>query len=256
VGESPYRSAYRVEDRDREPNAEERALIEERRARHLAIQKKNELAGPRGVVNMAGLALLVFAIGAAFGEVPLMFGAALCALMFGAFGWIGYQQAMKRIRARPSRWDSAAESWRTHETRIRARSVVYAAGEDEDYSTWLLFEIPGGEWAAIDDLWVPPERHGDLPNSDLVLTWLEPANECIGVETHGGPLPRHGAVRLSEPDYEGAHFAQAIAAGFGWGDPDDEDDAYEPGHPVGTGPIRRVPEGDLPPWMRAAVRES
>lgn len=251
MAESPYRSGYGVEDRVREPSAEERQLIEERRARDLAIRKKNELGGAKGVLNMAGIAVMVFAVFAVLEDPAAMFGAGLTAVMCAVFGWIGYQKGLERIRARPGRWDAPDHEWRTHETRIRARSVLFAASEDEDYITWLVFEIPGDDWAAIDDLWAPPEQRADLPNDDVVLRWLEPANECLGVEAHGGALPRHGALRLGEPGYDGDDFAQAIADGFGWGDPE----AYEEGTDPGEGPIRRVPESELAPWMRAVVRE-
>jgi hypothetical protein len=252
VAESPYRSGYGVEDRVREPNAEERLLIEKRREEALTIRRKNWLAQPRDLLNMAGVALIVLAFGAILGKMAVVFGAGVVALMCGGFGWMGYRKGLEHLRAHPSRWDAPGDEWRTHETRIRARSVVYAASEDEDYTTWIVFEIPGGEWAAIDDLWLPPERRTEIANGDLVITWLEPVSECLGVETHGGPLPRHGALRLGEAGYDGDDFAKAIEDGFGWGDEDDDDEGAARGD---TSPIRRVPEDQLAPWMRDAVRD-
>jgi len=249
VGESPYRSAYAVEDHVRAPSHEELALIDQRRERDLAIRRKSALAGPKSALNMAAVALVVLAVGAILRRPAVVFGAGLVAILCAAIGWLGFTRAREALRARRGRWDVPDAQWRTHETRIRARSVVYAASEDEDYITWIVFEIPGGQWAAIDDLWVPPERRTELANEDLVLTWLEPANECIGVALHGGPLPRHGALRLGEPEYEGDDFAQAIADGFGWSD----EEAYEEGIDPGEGPIRMVPEAELPQWMRDAV---
>ncbi len=251
VAESPYRSGYGVEDQVREPSIEERALIAKRRARDLAVRKKNQLSGPRGVLNMAGVAAIVFAVGAVLEHPPLVFGAGLTATLCGVLGFLGYQRGLDRVRARRGRWDTPDGEWRTHETRIRARSVLYAASEDEDYITWIVFEIPGDDWAAIDDLWLT-DRGPGLAKADLRITWLEPANECLGVEAVGEPLPKHGALRLGAESYEGEDFAQAIADGFGWPDPEE---AYEEGIDPGEGPIRRVPESELAPWMKDAVRD-
>ena len=71
------------------------------------------------------------------------------------------------------------------------------------------------------------------------------------MEAHGEALRRHGALALGGEHYDGDDFAKAIEDGFGWGDPE----AYEEGIDPGEGPIRRVPESELAPWMVEAVKE-
>ncbi len=251
MAESPYRGTYRVDDQVREPNDEERALIERRRQQDLEVRRKNELSGPRSALLMASLSLLVFVVGSYLDHPPTMFGAGFMAMLLGVIGWSGYKQGLSRIAARRGRWDAPDDEWRTHVTRIRARSVLYAPSDDEVYITWIVFEVPGGEWAAIDDLWLPPAHRTDVAKEDVSFIWLEPSQECIGVQAEGAALPRGGAVRLGERDYDGDDFAQAIADGFGWGDPA----AYEEGIDPGEGPIRMVPESELAPWMVDAVKK-
>lgn len=251
MAESPYRGTYRIDDQVREPNEDERRLIDERRQRELDIRRKNELGGPRSVLTMGALALLALMGGAFLGHWPTVLGSAVLVVLCGGLGWSGYRQGLARIAKYRGRWDEPDDEWRTHVTRIQARSVLYAASEDEDYITWIVFEIPGGEWAAIDDLWLPPESR-DVAKADVRITWLEPAQECLAVEVEGAALPRHGAVRLGERDYDGDDFAKAIEDGFGWSD----EEAYEVGIAVGEGPIRRVPESELAPWMVDVVKES
>lgn len=238
-------------DEVRAPTAAELALIHERRARDRGIRLSNELAGPRSVGLMAAVSALVCLAAMALGLAPpIVVAAGVMAAFCGVLAFSGRRAAMARLAARPGRWDAPDGEWRVHTTRIQARSVVYAASEDEDYITWVLFEIPGGEWAALDDLCIPPSHRQALACADLTLTWLEPSHECIAVECAGEPLPRHGALRLGEPGYDGDDFAQAIEGGFGWGDPE----AYEKGIDPGEGPIRRVAEDTLPEWMRTAVK--
>jgi len=255
MAESPYRGEYGVEDRVREPNAEERALIEERRGRQLAIRRRIETGGARSVLVMALVGLLGGILAGLFGKHMLALGAFGFVLLFGILGQLAYRRGVARARAHVGRWGAPPERWRAREARIRARSVVYAASEDEDYTTWLLYEIPGDEWAAIDDLWIPADRRGDLARDDLTITWLEPANECTGVEVRGGLLPKRGAVQLSDPDYEDHHFAQAIEDGYGW-PAEDQEETLDESPTLETSPIRRIPEDELPPWVRGVEAKS
>jgi len=250
MAESPYRGTYRFEDRVREPNAAERALIRERRARDREVYLRNATSGAKSVLILAALALVAVAVGAVIGDPALVFGAGLVVLMAGIPGVVGYRKGVARVNARKGRWDAPEGEWRAHETTIAARSVLYAASEDEDYITWIVFEIPGDDWAAIDDLWLT-ESGPELAKAELRITWLEPSHECLAVEAVGDALPRHGALALGSERYDGDDFAKAIDDGFGWGDPE----AYEEGIDPGEGPIRRVPESELAAWMVAAVKE-
>lgn len=163
------------------------------------------------------------------------------------------------VRDRRAQWEAAAKKsgvrtaakgpytppdggWQVRELVVVARSVVGAASGDEDYVTWLLFEIPGAAWVFFDPACLPEPYAASVASiarARLRVTMLSPNGVTLAVEASGDPIPHHGAD-LSEDGY-----ADAVERGFVWR-PEDE---WVKGNADGL-----VPEAALPAWIREATR--
>ncbi|MAQ18265.1 MAG: hypothetical protein CMN30_26150 [Sandaracinus sp.] len=240
----PHRGFHGVTERVRPLEPDELQLVSRRRAEHLDVVRKLEFARAR---ELLALALMFFVGGFAawiVGFAPLRLAAALAAALAAVGGLVAWVRAKKAVDEYVGPWSAPDPEWRVHEARIRARSLFHLASEDEDYTTWLLFEIPGEPWVAVDDLWLPADVVGArLAAEEVVVRWLEPRGECLGAEGHGDPIPRHGALELGDARGDGDAFARAIVAGHGWPVDDEAGD-------VGEGRLRRVPADQLPAWVQ------
>ena len=247
-----YRSPYGVTETVRPPDGSELGFIHRRRDEDLAIERRAQFRRVREALGTAAFMLGVGLVGEVMGIPPLRFAAAIAAAVSALTGLLAWPKAEAALAAYQGRWTPPDAEWRVHETRIRSRSLTFVASEGEDYTTWLLFEIPGEDWVGLDDLWLPraPSARGSaLAREELVLRWLRPADACMEVVASGDPIARHGALDLAEVGYEGGdEFARAIAAGFGW-PVEDAESASSPG------PIRRFADRELPPWVRDVVRD-
>ncbi len=159
-------------------------------------------------------------------------------------------RAKKLARAKsPIRgpWAPPPEGWTVRETHVVARAVVRAAGGYEELGTWtwLLFEVPGGEWFYIRV--EAPYRMGsaeEFARADLVLNRLWPHGPVLDAIATGEPLPILGVSDHPDDD------AAVAEAEWTW-------------NPVATyndtlGRLRREDDGvvrvsDLPPGVLAAV---
>ena len=110
--------------------------------------------------------------------------------------------------------------------------IACAASVDEDYATWLLVEVPGGEWFYVDSLCLPVEWTRDptkLARAEVRIARLWPHGPYLDVRATGHAIEHRG------PD----DYAELVAAERVWR-PSEED----------AGADGLVAESTLPEWLR------
>lgn len=257
--DEPYRSAYRVEETTRAPTTEELARVHARRDERAAHFRKQAMSGPRDMIVPLVVAIVAIGAGFAIDNPAVIFAGGLMTVMLSAILVIARRKALERIESfPPGPWSLADDEYEVREIRVVARSVVGAASGDEDYVTWALFEIPGGQWLYVDPLSVPVDGAGAsveaLARADVRLTQLLPHGEFLSATLSGDPIPRRGAS--GRP---GDEYADALERAFEWrpgGSIDDERDEGEKDYDesLEPGPIGRISQDDLPDWIRELVR--
>jgi hypothetical protein len=193
-----------------------------------------------GVVVVAVGAMIV---GAAIGHVPvLVIGGVMSLAVIVLYG-LALRRGRRQRAARRGPWD-LPDGWRVRETTICGRAVISAGSDDEDYASWLLFELEGAEWYALEPSAVSDDPTGaSLARERLVIASIEPEGPVLSASASGEPLPRRGG-RI---DVEGADriaaagdaYADLVGAGFVW--------CPDRALPL-TGGL--VDADALPPWMR------
>jgi hypothetical protein len=121
----------------------------------------------------------------------------------------------------------------------RRRSVVRAASGYKDNCawTWLLFEIPGGDWFYFAPDESPrTDRAEEFARTDLVVAQLSPHGPTLSVAATGKQLPIFGTSEDSDP------YAQ-LKAGRTWQPRKGWENRYDD----------RVREHDLPAWVLESV---
>ncbi|MDB4994680.1 MAG: hypothetical protein JWM74_2112 [Myxococcaceae bacterium] len=236
----PYRETYRVERRTRELTDAEHAIARAHiddwdrrvRAQHLTPVRRMFVAIP--------VAVLVAAFGVIRGNHALVATALLVGAFFAVIGFFARRDALKLIAISRGPWHPPAPGWCVIETHVFARSVIGAASDDEEYTHWLLYEIPGGTWFYLDpyDVASPPI---DLARSELHLARLAPWGPYVSATSSGDPIPHRGAT--DTPD--GSGFAAAVEAGHLW-QPATQEYAE-------SGADGLVEESALPAWVRKLV---
>jgi hypothetical protein len=146
----------------------------------------------------------------------------------------------ERIRALTDEEAARAhpERGQAREVIVVARSVVGALDEDDHYSTWLLFEIPGEPWFIIANSVLPP-GHPSVARAELRFVFLHPSGATLSVEATGDAIPHRGATLVLD---DGPGYSDAV----------DLDQWWRPSPDVEWAGIAdgRIPERALPGWVR------
>jgi hypothetical protein len=249
VPDEPYRSSYRVEERIRALDDQEAARVRARREAWHAEVRRRQLRQPNELLIGIGISVVSAVVGVVIDNPAVLFASGSMTVMLGGIYVLARRKAREHVGAVQSPWDAVDGEWKMRETRIVARSLVAAASGDEDYTTWLLFEIPNGEWLYLDSVCLPPDDAGPsgerLARADVRLSQLWPLGLFLSARGTGDPIPHHGVSGSSGDDY-----AAALERGLEWSPPDelDEESAEAP-----VGPIGRIAESELPGWIREAV---
>jgi hypothetical protein len=242
VTEPVYREGYRVEERTRPLSPEEEALVREQRAEWDAEVSRSAFRSSRELVVGLAFAVVVAVVGIVRRSGALVFGGALMTALLAVLVVVARRAAGRTIAASKGPWSAPEGGFQIREIVVIARSVVGAASGDEDYVTWLLYEIPGGAWFFVDPLCVPAPSGASieaLARARLRLTMLSSNGVVLSVEASGDPIPHHGADLSSEG------YASAMERDFVWA-PEDE---HWRGNADGL-----VPEAALPATIREAAR--
>ena len=236
--ETPYRTGYRVEQRVRPLTPEEESLVRERLARWRAQREKNE-PHPALELSLATAVPACFAAyGAWKGELWMAVIGAIATLFLVALIVVAARKRRERLAAARGPWHAPEGGWQVCESHLFARSIVGAASGDEDYSQWVLFEIPGGEWFFVEPLSLP-DPSADLAREHVSLARLWPHGVWIAASSTGEPIPRHGAKNTE------ASYPDDVENGWVWNDEN-----------AGATELDRVPEGSLPTWIRDVERKT
>lgn len=223
----------------RPPTGDEALHIARVRARWHAAHASGS---PHELLLAVAAAIVAVIVGAAIDNIPVL-------TIGGALG-LGlltiYVLALRRVRseraARRGPWDLPG-GWRVRETTLHGRAVIAAGSDDEDYVRWLLFELDGPQWYALEPSLLGDDPTGaGLARATLVIASVEPDGPVLSARASGEPLPRRGgAIDLDDGDRitaAGDAYAAMVAAGFVWR----PDRALPPAGGL-------VPADTLPRWM-------
>jgi hypothetical protein len=236
VGE-PYREAYRVEDRIRPLTEDEEARVRGERA---AFRKNAELDEPSLKQDvLVGLPLVVGIVVLAIWRHSLSTAAIGLLMAVVALPVVRHTRRAERARRpRPKElWaPPSEEGWKVREITVVARSTIRAASNDEDYITYLLFEIPGADWFFLAEGWLP--EGADPARAEMSLVALHPKGPLLTIASKGEPIPVHG----EKDDSDG--YVKSVERRQVWRP---RTRAWK-SHVDGV-----VPESALPKWVRKLV---
>ncbi|HJL15939.1 MAG TPA: hypothetical protein RMH99_09795 [Sandaracinaceae bacterium LLY-WYZ-13_1] len=244
-----YRSSFRVDEVTRALEPSEDAEVRARRdAWHRALRRR-ELRSANELLLGVGVALAVAGVGVLVDAVGFVVMGGVTGTGLGVFSALARRRAQRRVADARGPWDPPPEGWRVREYAVVARSVVSAVSGDEDHATWLLFEVPGGDWGFLDPAELPDAAERDpaaLARAELRVVQLWPEGEVLDVDLGAQPIPWRGASGRADD------YADDLEAGYAWA-PWDWLDEIDPDGELPLGTVGRVPEHALPAWIRRAA---
>jgi hypothetical protein len=145
-------------------------------------------------------------------------------------------------------WEPPPGGWTVRETHVVARSAVRVPGGDEELGTWtwLLFELPGGDWfyLRVEESY-RVNRAEEFAHADLVLTRLSPRGPILDGIVSGEHLAIFDAPEMLSDGYDAA-----VEAGRTWNPEVTWNDEMGRRRREDDGLVR---EQDLPAWVLTAV---
>jgi hypothetical protein len=184
--DAAYRSGYRVETNVRDLTDEEAAIVQTRLREWNDQVRRQAMARVRELVFALPFAIGLVILAARSGWDGIVFAAGMMCVLFTLLVFVARRQALKTIAASRGPWHAPEGGWKMRDTRVVARSIVTAPGDDS--ATWVLFEIPGGDWFYVDAICLPGSLE-QLARADVRFTRLWPDGVFMEVVSSGDELP-------------------------------------------------------------------